>query len=86
MQRLLHWMKTEPMLLAAGAAAAFSCLFVPPSADYLGYLDWRVLALLMGPCPCSSFPSAMLFFGNGFAFPRILRPLWSILWGNGSVL
>lgn len=46
MQRLLHWMKTEPMLLAAGAAAAFSCLFVPPSADYLGYLDWRVLALL----------------------------------------
>lgn len=39
-------MKTEPMLLAAGAAAVFSCLFVPPSAEYLDYLDWRVLALL----------------------------------------
>ena len=38
--------KKEPVLLIAAAFAVVSCLFVPPDAAYLGYVDCRVLALL----------------------------------------
>lgn len=40
-------LKRDPVLFAAMAAAVFSALFVPPSKEYLGYLDWRVLCLLL---------------------------------------
>ena len=35
------------MLCAAALAAALSAFWVPPSVDYLDYLDWRVLCLLL---------------------------------------
>lgn len=44
--KLLQRIKSEVVLCIAGAAALISMLFVPPSADYLSYLDFRVLALL----------------------------------------
>jgi Na+/H+ antiporter NhaD/arsenite permease-like protein len=37
----------DPVLFAALAAAVVSALFVPPSKNYLGYLDLRVLCLLL---------------------------------------
>ena len=43
----LHNLLRDPVLLAAMAAAVFSALFVPPSKAYWGYLDLRVLCLLM---------------------------------------
>ena len=43
---LLVWLKKEPVLLIAGACALITAAFVPPSADYLSYLDLRVLCLL----------------------------------------
>lgn len=44
---ILSRLKKDPVLYAAGAAAAVSALAVPPSGAYWGYMDWRVLGLLL---------------------------------------
>ena len=44
--RLLRFWKREPVLCIAAVCAAASVALNPPSADYLNYIDWRVLALL----------------------------------------
>lgn len=41
-------MKKEAVLCAAGLLAVISAFIVPPSAAYLDYIDYRVLALLFG--------------------------------------
>ena len=46
MNALFAFVKREPVLLTAALAAVVSCFFVPPDAAYLGYLDFRTLALL----------------------------------------
>ncbi|MBR4703054.1 MAG: citrate transporter [Oscillospiraceae bacterium] len=44
--KLLSFLKKEPILAISALAAAVSCFFVPPDAGYLGYIDFRTLALL----------------------------------------
>lgn len=44
--RFLSFLKKETVLCIAAFLALFSMFFVPPSAAYLSYLDFRVLALL----------------------------------------
>lgn len=44
--RVLGYIKHDPVLFAALLLAAISSLIVPPSAAYLGYIDFHVLALL----------------------------------------
>jgi len=39
-------LKKEAVLCIAAAAAALTMFFVPPSAKYIGYIDFRVLSLL----------------------------------------
>ena len=39
----LSFLRREPVLCAAAAAALLSMIAVPPSAAYLGYVDLRVL-------------------------------------------
>ena len=46
-KRAVRELSFDPVLLAALAAAAVSAQFVPPSKKYLGYLDIRVLCLLL---------------------------------------
>ena len=46
MGRVRSFIRREPVLCAATAAAAVSCFFVPPDGTYLGYIDFRTLALL----------------------------------------
>ena len=46
MSTLVSFARREPVLLIAAAAAAVSCLFVPPDMAYLHYFDLRTLALL----------------------------------------
>ena len=46
MAHIRTFLKREPVLLIAALAALLSCFFVPPDRAYLGYLDWRTLALL----------------------------------------
>ena len=48
MKSLLTFIKKEAVLCAAGLLAVISALIVPPSAAYLDYIDYRVLALLFG--------------------------------------
>ena len=43
---VLAFFRREPVLVLAALAAAASCFFVPPDAEYLGYIDFRTLALL----------------------------------------
>ena len=45
-RNLLSFIRKEPILVISGVLAALSCLAVPPSAAYFGYLNWRTLALL----------------------------------------
>ena len=46
MSTIRSFIRREPVLLIAALAAAASCFFVPPDARYLGYIDFRTLALL----------------------------------------
>lgn len=46
MKRLLHFIKKETVLCIAALLAAISMFFIPPSAAYVRYLDFRVLCLL----------------------------------------
>ena len=48
MKNLLTFIKKEAVLCAAGLLAVVSAFIVPPSAAYLKYIDYRVLALLFG--------------------------------------
>ncbi|HWR19931.1 MAG TPA: SLC13 family permease [Clostridia bacterium] len=46
MNKLKAFLKKEPVLCIAAAFAAASMLFVPPNAEYLGYIDFKTLACL----------------------------------------
>ena len=46
----LRFWKREPVLCIAAVCAAASVALNPPSADYLNYIDWRVLTLLFCLC------------------------------------
>ena len=46
MATIRSFIRREPVLLIAALAAAISCFFVPPDAQYLSYIDFRTLALL----------------------------------------
>lgn len=48
MKQLIQFIKKESVLCAAGLLAVISAFIVPPSAAYLSYPDYRVLALLFG--------------------------------------
>ena len=44
--RALGWLKGQPVLLAAAAAALLSMAAVPPSPAYAAYFDWHTLLCL----------------------------------------
>lgn len=46
MKKLIDFFKKETVLCIAALLSLLSTFFVPPSAEYLDYMDWRVLALL----------------------------------------
>ena len=46
MSRIRSFVRREPMLVISALAAAVSCLLVPPDLKYVGYIDFRTLALL----------------------------------------
>jgi Na+/H+ antiporter NhaD/arsenite permease-like protein len=45
-EKILHVLKTETVLLAALLAAVISAFFNPPSAEYLEFIDTKVLLSL----------------------------------------
>ena len=46
MATIRSFIRREPVLVIAALAAMISCFFVPPDNNYLGYIDFRTLALL----------------------------------------
>lgn len=46
MKKILFYIKQEPVFIISFLAAVISCFFVPPSLDYIEYIDFRTLALL----------------------------------------
>ncbi len=40
------WLKKEPVLVVSALCAFFSMLIVPPSVDYVQYIDWKTLVCL----------------------------------------
>ncbi len=47
MKKILTFLKHDAVLTASLLLAIISAFFVPPSARYVSYIDWRVLALLL---------------------------------------
>lgn len=47
-KKLINFFKKETVLCIAALLSVVSAFFVPPSKEYLEYMDWRVLALLFG--------------------------------------
>lgn len=48
LSKLVKFFKKETVLCIAALLSVVSAFFVTPSAEYLEYIDWRVLALLLG--------------------------------------
>lgn len=47
MQKIVDFIKRETVLVVATILAAVSAVFVTPGPAYLGYIDWRVLGILL---------------------------------------
>ncbi len=47
--KLKQFIQQETVLTAAAVLAVVSAFFVPPDAQYLGYIDLRTLAILFFP-------------------------------------
>ena len=47
MEKIKEFLKKETVLCIAALCAAATMLLVPPDAEYLHYIDWRVLCLLL---------------------------------------
>ena len=45
-EKMIVFVKKETVLCIAGLLAVVSMFIIHPSADYFGYIDYRVLALL----------------------------------------
>lgn len=47
LKKITSFIRHDPVLFAAMVLAAVSAFFVPPSAGYINYIDYRVLCLLL---------------------------------------
>ena len=47
MRKIKEFLKKETVLCIAALCAAATMLLVPPDREYLHYIDWRVLCLLL---------------------------------------
>ena len=65
MNAIVKFIKKEAVLCIAFAAALISMIFVPPNADYLGYVDWSTLGLLF------CLMAAVQGFGSIGAFRKL---------------
>ena len=59
--KLKQFIQQETVLTAAAVLAVVSAFFVPPDAQYLGYIDLRTLAILF---------SLMTVMGHGISAVR----------------
>lgn len=79
MSKMIDFLKTHTVLAVSMLAAIISAFLVPPSAAYMGYLDYRVLSLLFCLMTLVAGLSQMGVF-SWFAQTLCgkLRGLWSV--------
>lgn len=66
LKHFLSWIKKEVVLCAAILLAIISCFLVPPSLNYISYIDWDTLALLFSlMAVMKGFQNAGLFIYLG---------------------
>ena len=58
MTKLKRFFQQETVLSVAAVLAVVSALFVRPDGEYLGYIDWRTLAILFSPDDGDGGPAA----------------------------
>ena len=47
MKKIIHFLKSETVLFVAWVLAIVSMFFIPPSKDYIAYIDFKTLGLLL---------------------------------------
>ena len=67
--RIIHLLKKETVLVIATILAIISAFFNPPSKEYIDFIDWRVLGILL---------SLMLVMA-GFQINGVFRKLGEML-------
>ena len=65
-KNVLTALKSDPVLLISGLLAALSMFFVHPDAEYVSYIDYRVLALLFS-LMCGFSPEKCALFAGAFS-------------------
>ena len=65
MEKMINYLKKEPMLLLSVIAAAAGLIMTPPTAELLRGIDWRTLGILL----------MMLCVLEGFKQENVLQPL-----------
>ena len=76
MTKLKQFLKQETVLAVAAALAVVSAFFVRPDAAYLGYIDWRTLAILF------SLMTVMAGLRRQGVFDRMGRALLALSGGT----
>lgn len=87
MNRLIRFAKKEAVFLISSAAALISAFFVPPSREYIGYINFGVLCLLFALMSVvAGFSRLNVFTRTAEELIRIgarggLRAISAVLWG-----
>src|SRR5699024_1037662 len=76
MTKLKQFLTQETVLAVAAALAVVSAFFVRPDAAYLGYIDWRTLAILF------SLMTVMAGLRRQGVFDRMGRALLALSGGT----
>ena len=83
MTKLIRFVKQEAVLSVAAVLAVVSAFFVPPDGAYLGYIDYRTLAILFslmtvmaGPRQPGGVGRVGRGWGSGGCAPGWAGPCW----------
>ena len=69
MKKIIHFMKNETVLLVAWVLAIVSMFLVPPSKEYISYIDFKTLGLLL----------SLMFVTAGLSNCRVFEKIGDLL-------
>lgn len=79
-EKIINFIKSEAVLCAALLLALISSFFVLPDSKYIGYIDWRTLAILF------SLMSVMAGWSSAGVFERLACKMLSVVHGVRGLL
>lgn len=78
-QKIIDFCKKEVVLVVATLLAIISAFIVPPSAEYIDYIDWRVLGILLSLMTVmAGLQKNGLFDALGEALLRKTKKVWQL--------